>query len=178
MECDWEFEIAPGAPVIDGAWPEYVDLRAHPESAFRLPEADALPALADALAHLNSANSPVRTSKCDVWIPEAIDPDELDAMPGQGTEALACYIDLLPASDAWPTMDAIAQWCRGLCAALRTTSLRQCRADLIVRRAFLTPDRTGLGITAYLTACGAITPDAQASLSAAVKLFADAVRNS
>ena len=183
MECDWEFEIAPDAPVIDAAWAEYVNLRAHPERTSHLPEARELPALSEALKHLNAPDSPVWTAKCDVWIPDAFDPDELDVPPGQGTEtlacyqAIACYIDLLPASGTWLTMDAIAEWCRGLCAALRTTALRQCRADLVIRRAFLTADRTGLGVTAYLTACGATAADAQESLSAAVNVFADAVRN-
>jgi hypothetical protein len=178
MECDWEFEIAPDAPVIDGAWPRYVDLRQHPEHASHLPEADALPALAEALARLNAANSTVWTSKCDVWVPEVFDPDELDASPGQGTDALACYIDLLPAGDKWPTIDAIAKWCRELCVALRVRQMRQCRADLVVRRAFLAADHSGLGVTAYLSACGATSADARESLATAMGLFADAVRDS
>jgi hypothetical protein len=177
MECDWEFEIAPDSPVIDGAWSEYVNLRVRPEQAFHLTEAITLPTLAETLTLLNAQDSSVWTAKCDVWVPDAFDPDELDALPGQGTEALACYIDLLPASGAWLTMDALAEWCRGLCALLRITPLRQCRADLIVRRAFLTTDQAGLGITAYLTACGATIPDARESLSSAMKLLADAVRS-
>ncbi len=177
MECDWEFEIAPDAPVIDAAWSEYVNLRAHPEQALDLPEAKALPALSEVLTLLNAPASPVWTAKCDVWVPDAFDPDELDASSGQGREALACYIDLLPATDVWLTMDAVAEWCRKLCTALRDTSVRQCRADLVIRRAFLTADQTGLGVTAYLTACGATTPGAQETLSAAVKLFEGAVRN-
>jgi hypothetical protein len=177
MECDWEFEIAPDAPVIDAAWPDRLDLRAHPERASELPEAQALPGLSDALGLLNARDATVWTSKCDVWTPEAFDPDELDAEPGQGTESLACYIDLLPATGMWLTMDEVAAWCRELCSALRTHPLRQCRADLVIRRAFFTADQTGLGITAYLTACGATSSLAQESLSAAVTLFAGSVRN-
>jgi hypothetical protein len=177
MECDWEFEIAPDAPVIDAAWSGYLNLRAHPERASTLPEAGAVPALAEALSLLNAPDSPVWTAKCDVWTPESFDPDELDASPEQGTEAIACYIDLLPATGSWPTMDAIAEWCREICAALRAQPLRQCRSDLVIRRAFLAADQTGLGITAYLTACGATSSHATESLSAALRLFADAVRN-
>ncbi|UWZ84125.1 hypothetical protein [Occallatibacter riparius] len=177
MECDWEFEIAPDAPVIDAAWSEYINLRAHPELASHLSEAKALPALTVALTLLNAPDSPVWTAKCDVWVPESFDRDELDASPGQGIEALACYIDLLPATGAWLTMDAVAEWCRNLCVKLRTAALRQCRADLVVRRAFFTADQTGLGITAYLTACGLTVLDAQESLSTAVNVFASAVRN-
>jgi hypothetical protein len=177
MECDWEFEIAPDAPVIDGAWLEYVDLRKHPERASRLREVGALPALAEALARLNTEGSPVWTAKCDVWVPESFDPDELDALPGQGTAALACYIDLLPVAGRWPAIDAIGEWCRELCVALRARPLRQCRADLVIRRAFLSPDQSSLGITAYLTACGATTDNAQGALSSAISIFVDAVQN-
>jgi hypothetical protein len=154
-----------------------LDLRAHPERADRLPEAQALPGLSDALALLNARDATVWTSKCDVWSPEAFDADELDAVPGQGTKALACYIDLLPATGIWLTMDEVAEWCRELCAALRTRPLRQCRADLVIRRAFFTSDQTGLGITAYLTACGATSALAQESLSAAVTLFAGSLQS-
>jgi hypothetical protein len=177
MECDWEFEIVPDAPVIDGAWPDRVDLRANPERASELSEAQALPALSEALALLNAHDSAVWTSKCDVWVPEAFDADELDAGPGQGTGSLACYIDLLPATGMWLTMDEVAEWCRELCGALRTQPLRQCRADLVIRRAFFSADQTGLGVTAYLTACGATSSLAQESLSAAMRVFVDAVRN-
>jgi hypothetical protein len=178
MECDWEFEIAPDAPVIDAAWQGYLNLRTHPDQVSHLPEVAALPALSEALTFLNAPDSSVWTAKCDVWTPEAFDPDELDALPGQGTEALACYIDLLPATGMWPTIDAVAEWCRELCAALRLKPLRQCRTDLVIRRAFLAEDQTGLGITAYSTACGATTSQARESLSEAVRQFAHAVRNS
>lgn len=177
MECDWEFEIAADAPVIDGAWSGLVDLRAHPESALQLPEADELPALAEALSVLNAADSPVWTAKCDVWEPEAIDPDELDAAAEEGAAAIACYIDLLPSADLWPTIDVIADWCRRVCGVLRAKPARRCRTDLVIRRSFLSSDQTGLGVTAYVTACGSWNSDARDSLSAAIGLFVDATRN-
>jgi hypothetical protein len=178
MECDWEFEIAPDAPVIDGAWSGYVDLRMHPEQAPGLAEAGALPALAEALSHLNAADSPVWTAKCDVWEPEEFDPDELDALPEDRAKALACYIDLLPWAELWPTMDTIADWCHRMCATVRARPLRRCRADLVIRRSFLREDQTGLGITAYVTGCGAASSSAREALSAALALFVDAVRQS
>jgi hypothetical protein len=176
MECDWEFEIAPDAPVIDGAWSGHVDLRTHPERASRLAEVEGLPALAQALSLLNAADTLLWTAKCDVWEPEAFDPDDLDAPPDEGTKALACYVDLLRSAELWPTMDAVADWCRQVCTAVRARPLRQCRADLVIRRSFLTADQTGLGITAYLTACGASNSGARESLSAALVVFVDVVR--
>jgi hypothetical protein len=107
MEADWEFELGAdaagqAAPVIDAAWPGWVDLRRSPELARQLPEAAAFPALAEALIRLNSAASPVWSAKCDYWSSlEAgeFDPDELDAPPGCTSHATGCYIDLLPVSE-------------------------------------------------------------------------------
>jgi hypothetical protein len=172
MEADWEFEIAPDAPVIDAAWSGYLDLRAHPDSASHLPEVAGLPALAGVLTSLNAARSSVWTAKCDVWAPDAVDPHELEAVPETAAHALSCYIDMLPSGEAWPTIESAADWCRELCAKLRAETLRQCRADLVIRRAFLSPTQTGLGITAYVTGCGPTPSAAQGVLSLALALFA------
>src|ERR1700691_2548698 len=99
MEADWEFEIGGDAPVIEAHWPRFVDLRIDPKQAGDLSEARELPGLADALARLNTTNSPVWTSKTDVFMPGAIDADELDATVDCAEHALSCYIDLLPRSD-------------------------------------------------------------------------------
>jgi hypothetical protein len=53
--------------------------------------------------------------------------------------------------------------------------LRCCRVDLVIRRAFVTPQLTGLGVTAYLTACGASSAEAESTLEAALARFADAL---
>ena len=103
MEADWEVEMGGDAPVIEACWDGLVDLRRWPERAPLLPEAQQLPALADALMQLNSASSPVWTAKCDVWRPPNFDIDELDAQPEQGGCGMACYVDLLPRRDMqWP----------------------------------------------------------------------------
>jgi hypothetical protein len=175
LEADWEFEVAPDAPVIDAAWAGCVDLRACPELAARLPEATTLPALVDALKWLNAAGSPVWTSKCDVWEPDAFDPDELDATQNAAGRALACYIDLVSSEDAWSTLDGIADWCRKLCAALRAKPLRQCRADLVIRRSFVMVSETGLGVTAYVTGCGATDEAAVKALGEGLMVLARAI---
>jgi hypothetical protein len=82
MEADWEVEIGGGAPVIEALWPGFVDLRSHPDRLGEIAEAATFPPLAVLLRALNSPESPVWTSKCDVWEPE--------------TAALAAYIDMLP----------------------------------------------------------------------------------
>jgi hypothetical protein len=57
---------------------------------------------------------------------------------------------------------------------LRAVPRRCCRADLIIRRAFITPERVELGITAYLTACGKSPAEAAQVLQAALAIFVDA----
>lgn len=178
MEADWEFEIAPDAPLIDATWFGYVDLRTHPEIASRLPEAQMLPALASTLITLNAANSPVWTAKCDVWEPEAFDADELDAPPQSAAQALSCYIDLLPSAACWCTPAEVADWCRELCTALRAQPLRHCRVDLVIRTAVSSPRDTGLGVTAYVTGCGVTRADAKEALSPALTVLANAITRS
>ncbi|MGA3009220.1 MAG: hypothetical protein ABSD72_03065 [Terracidiphilus sp.] len=183
MEADWEFEIGAGAdevlaaPVIEAHWPGFVDLRQSPSRAWDLPETVQFPALAEALAKLNSAASPLWTSKCDLWDhldPGEFDADELDAPSGHATHAMGCYIDLLPKSDQqWPTPVAAAADCKRVCKLLRAVPLRCCRADLVVRRAFITPDLMQLGITVYLTSCGESLAEAALAFQHALAAFTD-----
>jgi hypothetical protein len=179
MEADWEFEIGGDAPVIDACWPGFVDLRRAPEQARHLLEAADLPALPDALVKLNAPASPVWTSKCDVW--PAVDsadfgPGELDAPPESATHAMGCYIDILPTSEhQWSTPAAAAAACKHICAILHAVPLRCCRVDLIIRRVFIAPDANDLGITAYLTTCGASHAGAACALQDTLRVFADAL---
>ena len=176
MESDWEIEIAPDAPVIDAAWEGFVDLRRNASHARELSEAVQFPALAETLIRLNSFSSPVWTAKCDVWPVDEFDPDEMDADPQSATAAMGCYIDLLPAgAQTWSTLENVVEWCRRLCLELRTRSLRRCRGDAIVRSAFFTPEDAGLGITAYIIACGPSLPEASARLAEALHVVADSI---
>jgi hypothetical protein len=190
MEADWEIEIGNDAPIIDACWPGLVDLRAAPERVRELPEARELPALAESLARLNSADSPVWTAKCDVWrvlrpgnedlslgTPHSeFDRFELDAPAESATYAMACYIDLLPRSDQqWIAPNKAIDRCEGHCARLRAVTLRCCRVDLVIRRALIAPDATNLGVTAYVTACGSTEGGALAQLESALAAFTDSV---
>jgi hypothetical protein len=165
MEADWEFEIGGDAPVIDAHWNGFVDLRADPARAAELTECSQLPGLGDALARLNGAASPVWTSKADVFAPDPIDPDELEAASECARAALACYIDVLARDEQqWKDRGAVESACRRMCDLLHAWNLDRCRADLVVRQAFLGPDREGLGVTVYATACGTDTDGAKARL--------------
>jgi len=190
MEADWEFEVGPdaagqAAPVIEAAWTGFIDLEREPERARELPETAQMPGLAEALIRLNQTASPVWTSKCDVW-PRLdagdFDPDELDAPPGSYAHAMGCYIDLLPrASRQWLEPETTAAECKRLCHLLRALPLRCCRADLIIRRAIIPQIASelkpqSLGVTAYLTSCGATQEAARQTIQAALSALVDALR--
>jgi hypothetical protein len=174
MEADWEVEIGGSAPVIDAHWPGLVDLRRELERAWHLAETRQLPALGEALIRLNAPDSTVWTSKCDVFVPEQVDPDELDAPVGCGC-AITCYIDLLPRNEErWEMCDDAVSACRGICERLRSVALRGCRADLVIRQAMLAGGKEGFGVTAYIMAVGQDTSSAEQTLAAALGAFADA----
>jgi hypothetical protein len=173
MEADWAFEIGGDAPVIEALWAGFIDLRAEPEKAFALPECSELPGLANALLKLNSAHSPVWTSKTDVFIPDQVDPDELDAPHDQAFYFLACYIDVLMRSgQVWNFPFEADQSCRQLCDRLRALDLRCCRVDIVVRRA-LVAETNDLGTTIYITACGREVSEAKRRLSECLTALSD-----
>ena len=179
MQADWEFEVGGDAPSIDAYWEGFVDLRAAPERVHDFPETANCAGLAGALLKLNSSGSPVWTAKCDFW--PALDSgdydaDELDAPEAASAHAMACYIDILPGADgAWSLPQLAETASRQLCELLDAVPLRCCRVDLVVRRALLSPERTSLGITAYITGCGATVAEAARTLEIALDAFANAV---
>ena len=180
MEADWEVEIGGDAAIIDANWAGLVDLRQTPDRAATLQEATELTGLASILASLNARSSPVWTSKCDVWRVDAFDPDELDAPPDAALQAIACYIDLVAADPGlWCDSESAVSWCQTVCANLHSRPIRSCRADLVVRRAILVPDRiqasSDLGITAYVTASAATAGDASATLESALSIVASII---
>lgn len=175
MEADWEMELGGGAPVIDACWAGFVDLRVFPERVAEMDETRLLPGLAEALVRLNVPRSPVWTAKCDVWVvEEPVDLYELDAEPESAAHAVACYIDLLPRGGGqWSGPESAAAACKEAVARLRVLPLRGCRVDLVVRQAQIAPERDGLGITAYVTACAAGEAEARKRLGTAVAAVAD-----
>jgi len=179
MEADWEVEIGGEAPVIDAAWSGFADLRIAPHLAHTLPEASVQPGLAEALVRLNQSHSPVWTAKCDAWpITDTgpLDPDELGAASEDMNSGRGCYIDLLPRSDQqWTTPEMAVHWCKALCSYLRTIPLPCGRIDLVVRKAWITPDIEDHGLTAYFTACGCNDLLASQTLAAMLHVFADAL---
>ena len=178
MEADWEVEIGAGAPIIDALWAGYVDLTTAPALVKLLAEVALLPQLEQALLRLNDLRSPVWTAKCDVW-PIAdtndLDPDELDASVEDTAFAWCCYVDLLPRGEQWSDAAQAVGFGRSICGQLQEIPFRCCRADLVVRGATMSPDELAVGITAYLTACGATEEAAKQVLGQALTALTDAL---
>jgi hypothetical protein len=161
VDADWEVEIGGGAAVIEALWPGWIDLGNQPERIDEIGEVAALPALEAFLLALNAADSPLWTSKCDVWEPE--------------TGTLACYVDLLPVEvkvfARWQQAEA---YCRECVARLAGTELQECCVELVIRQA-TAGAAEGFGITAYLSAKDAGLGAASA-LAAGMAAFADALK--
>jgi hypothetical protein len=154
MEADWEFDVGKDSPVIAARWDGLVDLRDEPQRVHEIVETQRLSGLAEALVRLNADDSPVWTSKTDVFVPEEVDPDELSSSREDAASATACYVDVLMREGwTWDSSDASERACRLICARIKEIPLERCRVDMVIRRA----QDAGLnkfGATVYLTACG------------------------
>jgi hypothetical protein len=169
MEVDWEVEIGGGAPVIEAEWPGFVDLRSHPERIAEIAEAVAFPPLAALLLALNAPESPVWTSKCDVWVPQLESKSESEPE----LAAQASYVDMLSREgkvfSRWQEAEAFCrEYVSRLAKIAQPASGAECSLDLVIRQA-VAGQAEGFGITAYLSA------DAATVLAAAMAAFADAL---
>ena len=176
MEADWEFEVGNDAPIIEARWQGFVDLRTHPKRATELVETLQLPGLAEALGRLNAPSSTVWTCKTDVFVPDQLDPDELEATSEEAAFGLACYLDLMPCiEERWDLPPKAERWCREHCSRLRDIPLRRCRVDLVVRQCDIDGGLHDLGATAYLIGCGPTRGDARSRLAECLSRFAEAI---
>jgi hypothetical protein len=177
MEADWEVEIGGDAHAIEPDWAGFADLRRMPAKAEQLPEAFALPGMAQVLMLLNSTDSPVWTAKCDVWEMENFDPDELDVEKANERNGAACYVDMLSREkERWETHQAAAEWCRLVCQRLCGIVLRSCRVDLVVRAAEFAGEPSRLAVTAYASAAGKDSASARQKLAKALAALADTLQ--
>lgn len=175
MEVDWEIEIGRDAPIIEAHWNGFVDLRAHPERVSELSECCALPELANALVRLNGPASPVWTTKTDVFTPDPIDPDEMNASLDESLCAIACYVDIVQRdARSWDSLPKAERDCEALCSGLRTSALRCCRTDIIVRKA-LVGSADSLGATVYFTACGSTVAEAKSRIGHCIMAFTQVI---
>ena len=168
MEADWAVEIGAGLPVIDADWVGFIDLRSGMDAVETIIEAAAAPALRDALITLNAADSPVFTSKCDLWAltPAEIDPDEFGCgATDPPSEGFASWIDVIARDPKlFHSFEQHEAWVRRASDRLRTKPVLNGRVDLVVRSAMVAASE-GFGITLYAAGCGVDTQAARAAWS-------------
>lgn len=172
MEADWAAEIGPDLPVIDPDWAGLVDWRSDPQALEKIPEAADYPVLREVLVQLNAPESPVRTTRCDVWtlIAEEIDPLEFGCAPDLEIVGLACYIDLVPLEPAlFASFERHETWARRAVQEMRDAPARTGRVDLVIRAA-RTISNEGFAMTLYAAGCGADLDLARASWAAALRV--------
>jgi hypothetical protein len=176
MEADWGVEVGSDLQSIDIPWEGFVDLRYEPSALARICEAAAHPALRETLLTLNSKQSTVFTTKCDVWKladPE-IDPDEFGAVAGESHEAVASYIDLLQRDPSrFASFKFHENWTRSLTSHVRAINLPNARVDLVVRAASI-HSSAGFGVTLYVAGCGPDDRVAYASWEAVLRIAVNA----
>jgi hypothetical protein len=162
MEADWSVEVGADLPTIDVPWEGFVDLRHDPSLVSSLDEAASSAILAQVLVMLNQRDSPVFTSKCDLWrlAEDEIDPLEFDAAREKAMVGIACYVDIIARRESLlMSFSAHETWARLATKKMRSIKMRRSRADLVVRPA-TTDESDGYGLTLYVASCGATENDA------------------
>ena len=184
MDVDWEVEIGGDAPVIEAQWPGLIDLRLHSERIDEIIEVTSMPPLRALLLALNSARSPVWTSRCDVWEPEP--------------NAMACYVDMLPRErQLFADWKELERFCQALISRMvpkaghlaqqnphgsraylaADESAEDTSLNLVIRRALI-GENDGFGITAYFAAANKQDDSAKLALGLLMGRFSDVVMDS
>jgi hypothetical protein len=152
LEIPWASPVQPEL--------RYLDLKAHPEEIDRLEECRKYPPLADFLRRVNSATSPFRSAKCDVWTTTGLAEDE--QVDFKLPVKVGGYVDLLfDRPDLNSKLEPHLQLGAKLSEILGRLRV-QAQMEICVRRCLFHPEgRWGYYVTVFTHAYGATPREAE-----------------
>ncbi len=172
LELPWSAE--------DQRGPRYYDLKRQPELLLNVEEAFSNRELGEFLTAMNSRNSILETSKCDVWTSAELSEEE---QVYQARCKFASYVDLVfsaPAAQA--SFQEHENLAKEICSLLKRAPEISAAAEFVVRRCYyrLRPEdaadhREGFGITFYLSGYGEDEPEARRRWVIGMKLVENAL---
>ena len=175
MLAEWSVECAHEDPILVVPWSSaedpthpkgqpashFIDLRENPYDLDHLPEAEHFPPLMHALRALNAPRSSVFTAKCDAWI---LDADELenlrlnlDVSHDDTPNGFASYIDLLLRDRSFfASFHQNEQFLHRLTRRAEALAHPSAQLDCVIRPAMvdLTEPHEGFAISLYIKALG------------------------
>lgn len=204
MVADWSIECSADDPVLVVPWfaaeagvtadpglGDFIDLRENPYDLDLIPEAELYPPLMQALRALNAPRSAVFTAKCDAWVLNEEELEQLrhhldiidDAHEDGSTDTsagFASYIDLI-----WRDRTIFAsfhqseQLLHRLARIAGSIDQRSAMLDCVLRPALidLTGPQEGFAITLYIKALGPDLFTAKQEWSAALEAMVSLLRS-
>jgi hypothetical protein len=167
MLAEWSVECGAEDPVLVVPWKDpggkaaFVDLRANPYDFDAIPEAEQYPPLMQALRALNATRSPVFTAKCDAWLLDGEELEQLrlnlDVAADEAPAGFGSYIDLVARGrslfTSFPKHEQLLQRLARLAGPLeRSVAVLDC----VLRPALVDLDgpQEGFAISLYVKAVG------------------------
>ena len=187
MQADFSVELGAEDDVMELPWaaasdqgPRYYDLKRQPELLLNVEEAFQNCELGEFLAGINSRNSILETSKCDVWFSKELNAEEQIYPSGC---KFASYVDLVFSQGALRAFfREHEEFARELCALLKRAPEISAAAEFVVRRCYYrkhaeqeTEHDEGFGITFYLFGYGNDQQEARRRWMIALKVVENAL---
>jgi hypothetical protein len=187
VHADFSVELEKNDEIMELPWsapenngPRYYDLKRQPELLLNVEEAFKNRELGEFLAAINSRNSMLETSKCDVWTSRELNEEE---QVYQADCKFASYIDLaFTEHTRQAAFDKHESLCKEICALLKRAPDVSAAAEFVVRRCYyrLRPEdetnhREGFGVTFYLSGYGDDEQEARRRWVVGLKLVENAL---
>jgi hypothetical protein len=186
MQADYSVELGSEDEVMELPWsgppdgPRYYDLRRQPELLLNVKEAFENRELGEFLTAINSKNSILETSKCDVWTSRELSEEEQIFQAGC---KFASYVDLVfghvAPRQSFSDHEVLA---KQVCGLLQRAPEISASAEFVLRRCYFrrrpdseTDHLEGFGITFYLSGYGKDEVEARGRWVIALKVVENAL---